>query len=179
MRRSLLPMVLLALPASAVITASSAHAQRVNIGAVAGAAFPYGPTGQKRGAGWRAALTLGVGETRPGPTARLELGHAYFPGKRGFDGIRTDNAVVLVGVAGGDERVRVLAQLGAGVHSLRTAPKRGVSRGVAGVAGGVGLRLGQRRAVRVEIRSDALLSDYGNADGDVVTYNSFVVGFSM
>ena len=168
-----------ALLGSAVFAASSAHAQRVSIGAVAGAAFPYGPTGQRRGTGWRAALTLGVGETRPGPTVRLELGHAYFPGKRGFDGIRSDNALVFVGVAGGDEEVRVLARLGAGVHSLRTVPRRGVSGAAAGVAGGVGLRLGRRRAVSVEIRSDALLSDYGNADAAVVTYNGVVIGFSM
>jgi hypothetical protein len=31
----------------------------------------------------------------------------------------------------------------------------------------------------LELRSDALLSDYGNADGAMVTFNSFVVGFTM
>jgi hypothetical protein len=41
------------------------------------------------------------------------------------------------------------------------------------------LRLRRQRALSLEIRSDALLSDYGNSDGAMVTFNSFVVGFSM
>lgn len=175
----MLPMSLFAVFSTLVVPRSSASAQRVSLGVTAGAAFPYGPMAKGRGPGWRAAASVGLGETNSGATGRLELGHASFPGKRGFDGISSNNAIVFAGVAGGAEQVRLLARVGAGVHDLRKSGQRGASGTVVGIAGGVGLRLGRQRAVSLELRSDGLLSDYGNSDGAVVTFNSFVVGFSM